>query len=189
MDQMPQLDAAPEWARFSNAFVDEPQCCPSRASILTGRYPQHTGVETLRDGADMNDKRTIATMLHNAGYRTGLYGKYLNGYPFGRGLYAPPGWDDFVASVGAERLLQLQAERERARRSSYGSQPKDYKTDVLTAKARRFIRTTKQSQPFFVYLAPNAPHTDSKGRVVARRARPPGLLGSNVPGTAQLQRL
>src|SRR5215218_3394072 len=83
VDQMPQLDAAPEWARFSNAFVDEPQCCPSRASTLTGQYPQHTGVETLRDGKDMNDKRTIATMLHGAGYRTGFYGKYLNGYPFG----------------------------------------------------------------------------------------------------------
>ena len=55
LDQMPQLDAAPEWARFSNAYVDEPQCCPSRASILTGRYPQHTGVETLRDGSDMNN--------------------------------------------------------------------------------------------------------------------------------------
>src|SRR5262245_35519051 len=42
MDQMPQLDAAPEWAHFSNAYVDEPQCCPSRASILPARYPQHT---------------------------------------------------------------------------------------------------------------------------------------------------
>src|SRR5512132_2328342 len=56
VDQMPQLNTATEWARFDNAFVDEPQCCPSRASIFTGRYPQHTGVETLRDGADMNEK-------------------------------------------------------------------------------------------------------------------------------------
>ena len=50
IDQMPVLSAAPEWARFSNMYVDEPQCCPSRASIFTGRYPQHTHVETLRAG-------------------------------------------------------------------------------------------------------------------------------------------
>jgi len=165
LDQMPQLDAAPEWARFSNAYVDEPQCCPSRASILTGRYPQHTGVETLRDGKDMNDKRTIATMLHDAGYRTGLYGKYLNGYPFGHKPYTPPGWDDFVAGVGSEDYYNYNL-NENGRVVAYGSEPKDYRTDVLAEKTRRFIKTTKPSQPFFAYLALNAPHFDSKGRVV-----------------------
>ncbi len=165
MGQMPQLASSPEWARFANAFVDEPQCCPSRASTLTGRYPQHTRVETLRDGKDLDEKRTIATMLHRGGYRTGLYGKYLNGYPFGRGPYVPPGWDDFVAGVGAEDYYDYKL-NENGHLVSYGSAPKDYRTDVLTDKARRFIRTTKRSQPFFVYLALNAPHTDSESRVV-----------------------
>jgi N-acetylglucosamine-6-sulfatase len=166
IDEMPQLNAAPEWARFSNAFVDEPQCCPSRASIFTGRYPQNTGVETLRDGGDMDEKRTIATMLHDAGYRTGHYGKYLNGYPLGRGLYVPPGWSEFVASVGAGDYYNYKL-AENADVVSYGSKPSDYKTDVLAAMGRKFIRTTKHSQPFFLYLALNAPHVDSRGRIVS----------------------
>jgi N-acetylglucosamine-6-sulfatase len=166
IDQMPQLNGAAEWARFSEAFVDEPQCCPSRASILTGRYPQNTGVETLRDGKDMDEKRTIATMLHQAGYRTALYGKYLNGFPLGRGIYVPPGWDDFAGSVGPSDYYNYKL-AENGHVVSYGSEPKDYKTDVLAGMARRFIRTTKQSQPFFVYLAFNAPHSDSASRIVA----------------------
>jgi N-acetylglucosamine-6-sulfatase len=166
IDQMPQVNGATEWARFSNAFVDEPQCCPSRASILTGRYPQHTGVETLRDGKDLDEKRTVATMLHDAGYRTALYGKYLNGFPLGRGIYVPPGWDEFAGTVGPNDYYNYKLDVN-GHVVSYGSEPKDYKTDVLTGMARRFIRTTKQSQPFFLYLAFNAPHTDSAGRVVS----------------------
>jgi N-acetylglucosamine-6-sulfatase len=165
LDEMPGLNAEHEWARFSNAFVDEPQCCPSRASIFTGRYPQHTRVETLRDGANLDEKRTVATMLHDAGYRTGHYGKYLNGYPFGRGLYTPPGWNQFVASVGAGDYYNYKL-NENGHSVSYGSEAKDYKTDVLAAMARKFIKTTKQSQPFFVYLAFNAPHVDSANRIV-----------------------
>ena len=70
-----------------------------------------------------------------------------------------------MAGVGSEDYYNYKL-NENGHLVSYGAEPKDYRTDVLTANARRFIRTTKKSQPFFVYLAPNAPHTDSKGRVV-----------------------
>src|SRR3954454_13562405 len=82
MEQMPLLSARDDWVRFENAYVELPQCCPSRATILTGRSSMHTGVDTLQNGANLDDTVTIATMLHDAGYHTGFFGKYLNDYPF-----------------------------------------------------------------------------------------------------------
>jgi len=69
---------------FSNSFVPTSLCCPSRASILTGKYAHSTGVY-LNIGPHggfraFDDKHTIATALHSAGYTTGLFGKYLNRY-------------------------------------------------------------------------------------------------------------
>ena len=81
------------WLWFSDAFIQTPLCCPSRATILSGLDSRHTRVRTNDDGARFDDTQTIATWLHGAGYFTGLIGKYLNRYPFGRGPYIPPGWD------------------------------------------------------------------------------------------------
>ena len=59
------------WVRFSNAFLDMPLCCPSRASILTGLTSPHTGVQTNTDGDDLDEETTLATWLHDAGYTDG----------------------------------------------------------------------------------------------------------------------
>ena len=84
------------WLWFPDAFIQTPLCCPSRATILSGLDSRHTHVRTNDDGARFDDTQTIATWLHGAGYFTGLIGKYLNRYPFGRGPYIPPGWDRWV---------------------------------------------------------------------------------------------
>jgi arylsulfatase A-like enzyme len=82
---------------FSN--VPNPLCCPSRVSTLTGLYSHTTGVYGISPphGGFASfkpiDSVTIATALHDAGYRTGLVGKYLNGYPVHHWDYEPPGWD------------------------------------------------------------------------------------------------
>ena len=74
--------------RFKNAFVPNPLCCPSRASILSGNYSHTTGVWSNRGphggfGA-FGDKHTIAVDFDAAGYRTAMIGKYLNGYAAGK---------------------------------------------------------------------------------------------------------
>jgi arylsulfatase A-like enzyme len=157
MDDMPRVSALDGWAHFENAFVNDPQCCPSRASVLTGRYTQHTGVETLREGSKLDERRTIATMLDDAGYRTGFFGKYLNNYPFGRGHYIPPGWDRFTAYEGSTGYFDYKL-NEQGKLVQYGDAPEDYSTDVLAAMSREFIRSTVESEPLFLEVGLNAPH-------------------------------
>ena len=71
---------------LENAYVTQSLCCPSRASILRGQYPHNTGVTTNRaeDYAEFvssgREASTFATWIHDAGYQTAYFGKYLNGY-------------------------------------------------------------------------------------------------------------
>jgi arylsulfatase A-like enzyme len=176
---------------FASAFVTNALCCPSRASILRGQYSHTTGIHTNRPpdgGAEVFtagglDAATLATWLQAAGYRTGLYGKYLNGYgnlwtppevP-----YVPPGWTEWHAFEGSKyydyNLVEHGAGFDHALNpypsgcTNYTDCPADepgedpcpapqnYSTDVLLAKALDFIEQSA-GQPFFLYLAPFAPH-------------------------------
>ena len=68
--------------------------------MLTGLYDHHTRVTTNHTGDRLDDASTIATWFDDAGYRTGLFGKYLNGYPFELGAeFVPPGWDEWQAFI------------------------------------------------------------------------------------------
>src|SRR5213083_1160098 len=103
---------------FTNSFVPNTLCCPSRTSTLTGDYSHTTGVygnggqyggfpafTPAPDGngiSAINDTTTIAVDMHQAGYRTALVGKYLNGYNTKTSRYIPPGWDRwFAVPIGA----------------------------------------------------------------------------------------
>ncbi len=144
------------WVAFPDAFTNTPVCCPARASLLTGRYARHTGVEDNDDGANLDESSTLATWLHETGYRTGLVGKYLNRYPFGRLPYVPAGWDRFVA----KRNQSGETVYRNFRAVEQGSQVfvREYATDWLAEKAVGFVRTAPSSRPFFLLFAPSAPH-------------------------------
>ena len=64
------------WYRFDNAFINNATCCPSRATILTGLYSHHHGIEATGGTPPYDDSDTIATRLQAAGYETGFIGKY-----------------------------------------------------------------------------------------------------------------
>lgn len=97
-----QRDLAFPGITFANAYVVNPSCCPSRASLLTGQYAHTTGVwrnHGTYGGFDaFDDTSTLATLLDGVGYETALLGKYLNGYR--NNTYVPPGWDHWVAFTG-----------------------------------------------------------------------------------------
>ena len=154
-------DPTDNWIRFPNGFVNVPMCCPSRASILTGQYAHHHGVTSNRLGEKLDDTKTLATWLDAAGYRTGLFGKYLNDYGSRwrkPATYIPPGWDEWVAWLSDGLIYFDYGINDNGTIVSHGSAPEDYSTDVYRDAVIDFIESTPPSQPFFVHFSPNAPH-------------------------------
>lgn len=148
------------WVTFSHAFLDTPLCCPSRASILTGLTSPHTGVETNTDGFDLDESATLATWLDDAGYTTGLIGKYLNDFPWDRGAYVPPGWDRFVAkqNQGLGTTYYDYHLIDQGVEAVVGHAPEDYATTYLADRALGFLRAAPTDAPWFLMFNPTAPH-------------------------------
>lgn len=146
---------------FTNAFVTTSECCPSRASILTGQYAHHTGVvENFgKTGSypKFNERSNLAVWLHDAGYETALVGKYLNDYTVYGNHHVPAGWSIWRAmdSVPEERYYDYTL-NENGELVHFGTRAADYSTDVLAGKAIDYIQ--RAQEPFFLYFAPIAPH-------------------------------
>ncbi len=157
--------------------VTQSLCCPSRASILTGQYSTTHGV-TNNNGGLFDDTSTVATWLDDVGYRTALFGKYLNGYGLG-GLaeYLPPGWDVFEGYHGyrntddpytdypwisfAEGDPVGVVSRINDVDSTSGDACADgnlYSTDYICNLSVDFLQADATT-PFFAYINPATPHS------------------------------
>jgi N-acetylglucosamine-6-sulfatase len=194
-----RTDLARHGTTYPQMMIPTSQCCPSRATILSGRYAHHTTVWDNRKPlggwtrvvASGLEKQTIATVLHDHGYRTGLFGKYFNGFGAHAPVnYVPPGWDRFAAfhvpnHSGAYFNYRLTGP---GGGRFYGRQPRDYSTDVLARRAERFIRRTPSLTPLFVYLAPYAPHRPytPAPRYAASRTPSTGATPLQAPTAAQV---
>lgn len=155
-------------ATFENHFVTTPLCCPSRASILRGQYAHNTDVLANAPGFVRffklrAEEDTLNVWLNEAGYRTALYGKYLNNYPVNAGQnYVPPGWTDWAAFLGTDYEGDLYFNytlNENGALVEYGGAPEDYSTDVIRDKSLAFIEDSVEADsPFFLFVSVYAPH-------------------------------
>jgi N-acetylglucosamine-6-sulfatase len=102
--------------------------------------------------------------LQHAGYQTGLFGKYLNQYPFGRGNYVPPGWSDWEVAYSDGPAWQLYPQyhwklNDNGTSVVHLSAPSDYQVDVVSGKMQDFIRAKAAAhQPFFAEFTPASTH-------------------------------
>jgi N-acetylglucosamine-6-sulfatase len=166
--KLPQITSLldDQGASFEEAFVSHPVCCPSRATILTGLYDHNHNVisnnfpsggfeKFLSEGHEEN---SIAVALQEGGYRTGFFGKYLNGYAASDPTHVPPGWDEWYGKLDEQKLYDYRI-NENGEEVSYGNEEGDFYTDVLSGQATDFVgRAAPEDQPFFAYVAPTAPH-------------------------------
>jgi len=175
----PNLDSiAHNGVRFSNGYVSYSVCSPSRAGLLTGRYQQRFGHERNpqwqpddpHSGLPLTET-TLADALGKVGYHSGIIGKWHLGanpalHPLKRGF------DEFFGFLGGghryfpEELTLTQAGQAKSESESYrmailrdhtAVKTTEYLTDEFSDEAVRFIERNR-AQPFFLYLAYNAPH-------------------------------
>jgi arylsulfatase A-like enzyme len=142
-----------EGTSFTRMFTSAPLCSPSRAAFLTGQYPLHNGIVDNGERAEQSHKIvTFPRLLHDAGYRTGFFGKWHMGHDDDT---ARPGFDRWVSFLGQgvyfDPLMNIDGARVQA---------KGYMTDLLTDEAISFIKKTPADRPFLAFISQKASHPE-----------------------------
>ncbi len=174
---------------FSQAYSVGPNCAPSRASLMTGKYTPRHGIYTVgnADRGNSADRRlipienntvlnpaftTIAEELKNAGYSTGLIGKWqLGGKGKGADAHAQ-GFGHVIGGTGGTSAYFYPYNKEGKTSPHEGittGQEGEYLTDRLTDEALKFLDNNRQ-KPFFLYLSYFAVHTpiEAKGEIISK---------------------
>ena len=188
--ETPRIDALSRQGVTFRSYYTCQNCAPTRAALMSGQYAPRTGIYTVgsfKRGKDKNrgmvppknmtslplDKMTIAEMLQQSGYATGMFGKWH----LGNGPEHHPGVRGFEqALVSNGRHFKF------VTRPPSEVQEGEYLADFLTDRALEFIRQHKD-QAFFLYLSHFAVHTpiQAKQEIVARFKQKSPLDGHNNP--------
>ena len=160
---------------FAKAFATTPLCCPSRASIFTGQYVHNHKLERTYNHEDFVphqrafQRSTIQKRLREVGYLTGLYGKYLNGWDINED---PPHFDRWAILDEYEYRGGRWNEQGKVRTI------RTYSTDYIARSADAFLSRfaeERDEKPWFLVVAPNAPHAPFTPEESYSEARVPGF--------------
>jgi len=184
----PNLQAlANQGVRFTAGYVAAPLCSPSRAGLLTGRYPQRFGFEFNAGPAPRCEREalglptsehTLADLLKSAGYHTGAVGKWhlgsrpaylptqrcfdeFFGFLHDQSIYLDPSDAAGLHTATTEAQRWFPRSRGRYQAIYRGDSPVregQYLTEAFTREAVDFIHRRASDEPFFLYLSYNAPH-------------------------------
>jgi arylsulfatase A-like enzyme len=139
---------------FRQAFVTTPACCPSRASIFSGRYVHNHGVLQQGLGANLDQRSTMQRQLKDNGYFTAIAGKFLNKWNLGS---RPPYFDRSAVALGGYYDATSGID------GTVRKVP-TYSTTFIGDKAIEYLdafEASNDARPWFAYLAPFAPHAPS----------------------------
>lgn len=137
--------------RFSRAFATTPLCCPSRASIFSGRYAHRHGVHYNDLSPELDHDETLQAYLQRAGYRTAVTGKYLNRWPH---ELDPPYFDDFAIMLQGyyfDALFNVDGDRKEI---------DGYTNNYIKKSAVRFLERFEDNdaQPWMLYIGATPSH-------------------------------
>lgn len=135
---------ADQGVTFSRAYISTSICCPSRASFLTGKYARNHGVH---DNTDELKQPSFAEALKQAGYFTGMIGKYLNSWP-GDARPEYDFWTCWLHGYNDPTMNVFGKEQQVA----------GYLTYIMRDYALQFLEQAPDNKPFFLLYAPHAPH-------------------------------
>jgi arylsulfatase A-like enzyme len=177
----PNIDKlAAEGIRFTDFYAGSTVCAPSRAALMLGKHTGHLNIRGNAAGMALQpDEITVAKLLKEAGYRTGLIGKWGLGDEGSTGVPAKQGFEDFVGYLNqthahdyyTDRLWHTdpRAEWDKWQYFSENQNGKKslYTHDLFTTGALNFIKINKPDQfnnhrPFFLFLAYTVPHANNE---------------------------
>src|SRR4051794_999875 len=169
IDPLQYMPKVRQWmasgTRYTQSFVADPSCCPSRSSLMTGRYPHNNGVLKQSDGAKFDGPHSMACYFQNNGYATYEDGKFLTTWPKSK---LPPCFTHSTVMWGGYFDVPVKVDGV----SQTGS---GYSTTYLGNRGRSYItQALSGTKPFLLYETPQAPHwvKFTTNGVVKRLARP-----------------
>lgn len=166
IDPMQFMPKTRQWmasgTRFKNMFVADPACCPSRSSLMTGRYPHNNGVRLQSEGPNFDFNHSMACYLRDAGYSTYEVGKFLTTWPRTK---TPPCFQHSTVMWGGYNNVATKVDGVSKKSSGYS-------TTHLGVRGREYVtQALSIGAPFLLYEAPQAPHWANTTRPDGSAAR------------------